>query len=553
MSGDSTNLFGQFGRGDRSKFFFHLEFVPDPEVGCVSDEEQATWGRFQIWADGRNLCAHYVDGVLQEYVTWYLLPVLEWVATEWDYLFHEQRFPYRNVSGSGGDALRKLNSPETFDQPGGWDSDAASCVDNWARRHSILMHREGGLFPDIWLRRLGECIEVSWTADAPAGAPEGLQFCNGDGAVGLSPHDVAIPLFSVLSDAVSTLRMALPKSRRVRDLNNLIHRLTKKERRLSRLGILAGLGRDPSVWRTQWEQLVGDLRSKYRRKTNLIKELFAPAGAETLFVGGECAGALMFASVRPTIDAKDALTLAELLLNQTNVKSTHDKLKEYVRSEPVKPTTEPWVQGYALAQEWAETSRVGVDGDPVDIEKHLRDNGVQITDIELADTSIGAVAIAHASKRPVVAVNIANARNKYPTGRKFTLAHELCHLLYDRHHGVELQIVSGEWAPVEIEKRANAFAAALLMPDALIIRAAREENVDLAHLDYAGLFALAKKTDVSLDALGHHLVNRRWIDEAQRAELMASSVDLGGAKERKVSARKVRRETVPTQLVREKV
>jgi Zn-dependent peptidase ImmA (M78 family) len=133
------------------------------------------------------------------------------------------------------------------------------------------------------------------------------------------------------------------------------------------------------------------------------------------------------------------------------------------------------------------------------------------------------------------------------------LAHELCHLLYDRHHGVELQIVSGEWAPVEIEKRANAFAAALLMPDALIIRAAREENVDLAHLDYAGLIALAKKTDVSLDALGHHLVNRRWIDEAQRAELMASSVDLGGAKERKVPARKVRRETVPTQLVREKV
>jgi Zn-dependent peptidase ImmA (M78 family) len=52
--------------------------------------------------------------------------------------------------------------------------------------------------------------------------------------------------------------------------------------------------------------------------------------------------------------------------------------------------------------------------------------------------------------------------------RRFTLAHELCHLLLDREYGDELAIASGPWAPLAIEQRANAFAAAFLMPTWLL-------------------------------------------------------------------------------------
>jgi len=520
MNDQVGNLCQQFGCGDRARFFLNVEFLSDPEPGGVTAEEQATWGRFQIWAGGRNLCAHYVDGVLYEYVTWYLLPLLEWMATGWDYLLHEQRFPYQNKAGFGGEVLRGLNVPETFEKPGQWDAKAAACVDGWARRHSLLMHREGGLFPDIWLRRLGDSVEVSWTADVPPGAPEGLQFSNGDGGVTLSPDEVARPLFSVLQGATSALYGVLPKSRRVRDLVGVVRDLNKGEKRSLRVGILAGLGADPAKWHAQWESLVRDLHSKHRQKTVLINQLFMPNRTNDLYVGGECAGALMFASVSPTIDAKDALALAELLLQQADARRTRDGLREHSRVEPVKAGVEPWMQGYALAWEWAETAKIDSAGDPVDIEAHLRENGVQVTDIRLTDTSIGAVAIAHGSKRPLVAVNVSNGRNTYPPARRFTLAHELCHLLYDRNSGVELQIVSGAWAPVEIEQRANAFAAALLMPDNLIDRVAGEQNLDLNDLDLAGFVALAKGMDVSLNALGHHLVNRRWIDESQRLELM---------------------------------
>ena len=45
-----------------------------------------------------------------------------------------------------------------------------------------------------------------------------------------------------------------------------------------------------------------------------------------------------------------------------------------------------------------------------------------------------------------------------------TLAHELCHLLFDRSDAVPLSVLSGAWAPPRLERVANAFAAELLMP-----------------------------------------------------------------------------------------
>ncbi|MBN1675805.1 MAG: ImmA/IrrE family metallo-endopeptidase [Kiritimatiellae bacterium] len=530
MNGDfGSSLYRQFGRGDRSKFFFHLEFVPDSEPGGVTVEEQASWGRFQIWADGRNLCAHYVDGVLYEHVTWYLLPLLEWLACEWEFLLHEQRFPFRNTGGFGAEALRRLNAPPTFEQPGGWAFDAASIVDSWARRHGLNMHREGGLFPDVCLRRFGEWVEVSWTADAPAGSPAGLQFSNGDGGVLLAPAEVARPLYAVLREAVSALCAALPKCGRIKNLDRAVQRLVHKDRRPVRVGILAGLGPDPGDWPALWGALVRKLRLKHRRKAALIKSLFMPPRVNDLYVSGECAGALMFGSVSRAIGEADALTLAELMLEQADAGKERDRLRAYARAEPVIPAQEPWGQGYLLAREWAETAQVNTDAGPLDIERHLKQQGVRVVDIKLDDTSIGAVAIARVGKRPIVAVNVTHARNRYPTGRRFTLAHELCHLLYDRARGVDLQIVSGEWAPVEIEKRANAFAAAFLMPDDLIRGAAARAGVDVADLDPDGLLSLARGLDVSPDALAHHLCNRRWLDEGRRDALLAILQNRPGA------------------------
>jgi Zn-dependent peptidase ImmA (M78 family) len=102
-------------------------------------------------------------------------------------------------------------------------------------------------------------------------------------------------------------------------------------------------------------------------------------------------------------------------------------------------------------------------------------------------------------------------------------------------------MISGPWAPKELEQRANAFAAALLMPPDLLKRDLYGRGDDL---DFSSLLALAKRLHVSPDALAHHLENCALITETTRDVLLAQLVNRsetdGAAKPR--SARKPTRD-----------
>jgi Zn-dependent peptidase ImmA (M78 family) len=82
-------------------------------------------------------------------------------------------------------------------------------------------------------------------------------------------------------------------------------------------------------------------------------------------------------------------------------------------------------------------------------------------------------------------------------------------------------MISGPWAPRDLEKRANAFAAALLMPSDLL-KKGLSSDVDLSFED---LLALAKRLHVSTDALAHHLANCRLISEENRDVLLDQLVN----------------------------
>jgi len=126
----------------------------------------------------------------------------------------------------------------------------------------------------------------------------------------------------------------------------------------------------------------------------------------------------MFASVSPTIDTSDAIALAGLLMENGSGQGSRDALGVHARNVSLKPHVDPWKQGYSLAQEWSETMNLGGNDNGVDIEQHLKDLSVLVRDLVFADTTIGAVAMAGENRRPVIAVNTANPRNKYPTGRR---------------------------------------------------------------------------------------------------------------------------------------
>ncbi len=113
--------------------------------------------------------------------------------------------------------------------------------------------------------------------------------------------------------------------------------------------------------------------------------------------------------------------------------------------------------------------------------------------------------------------------NRHPTGqsragRRFTMAHALCHLLYDRGYGCRLALISGPWAPAAVERRASAFAAMLLMPLALINRhISRLGAADLASID--AIKTLAAGMQTSFIATLEHLTNLGKLDPGERDQL----------------------------------
>ncbi len=80
--------------GDTDRFAFKIAFHGDPHEGDAATAEHCeSWGAFQVWVHGKNLCSHVEEGESVESAHWYLISLLEWLAKNWDPLFHEERLP----------------------------------------------------------------------------------------------------------------------------------------------------------------------------------------------------------------------------------------------------------------------------------------------------------------------------------------------------------------------------------------------------------------------------------------------------------------------------
>ncbi len=151
-----------------------------------------------------------------------------------------------------------------------------------------------------------------------------------------------------------------------------------------------------------------------------------------------------------------------------------------------------------------------------------------MVDRELSDETIRGVALDGEHHRPGILVNSRNSANAHPFGRRFTLAHELCHLLFDRDAGAHLAIASGPWAPCDVERRANAFAAMFLMPNQLVRRAVSA----LAEPFYTkeAIQSVANRLRTSFEATLWHLKNLGYIDDVTRQRIENETLQLQSAR-----------------------
>ena len=498
--------------GDTRRFAIRLAFGPDPDDGRGAARDLSlSWGSFQLWVEGRNLCAHMEEGERLESVHWYLLPLIEWFANNWNPLLHEERLPVRNVGTNAWESLQ-----ETCFPPGAVEADEV-LADEWCRhwqswwyRHALHVASEGGLFPDVVFRRFRDTVEISW-GDAPSvGTPAGYEFVENAGAVRCSPHEVAGPLHQVLSAAVEHLVKANPGSERLDALSSTLRIRSRVAQRRERLAWLAGLGTDLDT---------------VNRGLSRTRRWLADAGATHLLEDGQfnplvatgsCQAALMFGCVAPDVRREDVLELARVMVARRS--GEFNPPPSLAAGVPVMQADQrPWSQGYALAEDFIEQlglSKCLAPAGFVDVERILTLLGVDTVQTSLTDKNIRGVAVAGPRYRPCVALNESSYWNADVKGRRFTLAHELCHLLFDWEAGRALAIVSGPWAPVDIERRANAFAAMLLMPTAVVQEAIARAVEPVATPD--GVREVANRLHTGFEATLRHVANLGFIDEYDR-------------------------------------
>lgn len=493
--------------GDTSVFAIRIAFADDPSPGRMSEDVAPSWGALTIWANGANLTAHTVDGPpTSESVHWYLLPFLEWIAESWNPLLHEERLPCRVAGYDAAYSLAQTSFPPSGKDECAWEDEWQS----WWKRHALQASRDGGLFPDIVLRRYRDQVEVSWRNSPPAGAPDKLLFLAAQGHARLGPASVAGPLYQVAVDAAAYLRERR-SSARVEALVRKLAELKAAGLREERIAWMAKLGLSLVASKQRWNEVL----SKVKTASTPLLRLFDAEQQDDLFIPGSCHGTLLFGSASPSVSPADVLTLAKAMARASSTSAAITlEIDRLASPQPIREGSMPWDDGYRIADEFR--SHMGLEEDQIpDVPQLLQRLGVDLHTIKLSDSSTAAVSFAGDGLRPTVLRNPSGIERVFRAN--FTLAHELCHLLVDRDKAARLAIASGPWAPRDVEKRAGAFAAALLMPEAAVAKAVARAPGPPAELD--SIVSIAKRLGASKLATIERLHDLRYVDDVEQEQL----------------------------------
>jgi len=474
---------------------------------------RASWGAFEIWVNGVNLCSHLEEGGILPSVSWHLLPLFEWLIENWDALLHEERLPVRNVESDAWSSIQRTAFPPYFvEKDTGRLSAWEQAWSSWWRRHALRAARDGGLFPDVVFRRLRDDIEVSWGPTPLAGMPEHYRFTCDRGRATVAPETVAGVLFDVLSSAIDHLLERLPESSTLRELRRRVTCLstTETDRRLM---WLAALGADEQTMQTRWRAIKQRMIERFNGAADAL--LAAKTGPDHLVISDSGDAALMLASAAPDIQESDAVTLAQYVVDLSRMGRESDRLCPLERTPPP-PSYQirPWQQGYELAKDFLQALGADQESAPLDIAGIIRDLGIDAQERMLITDSVRGLAVASPDHQPGILVNTTHAYNRHGPGKRFGLAHELCHILYDRSRGRRLALSSGSWAPEDLESRANAFAAMVLMPERLVEKAVSHATEPIN--SKAGVLEVAQRLQCGWHSVLWHLRNLGYIDTDAR-------------------------------------
>lgn len=482
--------------GDPARLRIEVRWTRDAEPRARRPAVHGwSMGDLRITVRDRCLTEHLHGSKPRPFVSWYLSPLFRWLAENWAPLLHEEDFAWED--GRTVPALVSCREVlrETIDRTDPAGRAVYRAAQHWAARHGLRTAAEGGLLPDLFLRRFGDEIELSWGTGAPLFAPDGFAFLSVPGVARLPVEDVAGPLWQMLRwFADHPPRLDDPADQE--NWSAIVDRIETLDRLPTRDLEAAHL---PATIACLLEDLGTNALPATLTESRRMQA--APAISEL------SPRVAMFGGVDPNLTRGDAATLLALLAgrgNGTDAPALADLVGRRGLS-PLRPP--PHADGYAFAEDLLDDLGEPT-GDHVDVEALVARLGIAVERRALETRSIRGVALAGEGLSPCILVNTSHPFNSASDGQRFTIAHELCHILHDRARARRVAHASGPWVAPGFEKRANAFAAGLLMPRDLVIRHLGARAVDEAVVD-----EVATRLHVGRIALVEHLHNLRLIDK----------------------------------------
>ncbi|MDC7784264.1 ImmA/IrrE family metallo-endopeptidase [Rhodoplanes sp. TEM] len=493
--------------GDPQRFSIAVRWVRDSEPRERRPADHGwSMGDLRIDVAGRNITQSLQGTQPKAHVGWYLSPLLEWLADNWIPLLHEEDFSWSEKSSAPALVACRRALDRWIGESDETGRATYATVQAWYRRHALRSAAEGGLLPDLFVRRFIDDIELSWSLATPLFAPEGFTFVAEPGTARLPVADVAGPLWEALAWAVRTAPAETDSDRAA----------------ATRLATKITALRDTSAAAMTAAYVQSDLLASVRaalarlgaaahRLLDDVRIVDVPA------VSTFSPAVAMFGGVTPNIGREDVDTISSLLASRMDIPES-PALAELVRPRAGVPLGVPHQDGYDFAAELLEDLDEPGDAECIDIRGVVRRLGIDVRETRLVTDTIRGVALAGEGFGPTILVNTASIYNAAEEGRRFTLAHELCHVLFDRGRARRVAVASGPWVAPGIEKRANAFAAYLLMPGPLVRRLLPAQQ----RIERDDIVKAAATLRVSETALTEHIYNLDLIGEWDRERLRAA-------------------------------
>ncbi|TVR04976.1 MAG: ImmA/IrrE family metallo-endopeptidase [Deltaproteobacteria bacterium] len=455
----------------------------------------ATWAAMRMYVAGRNVFRNVrrEDRTVSDDVNWPAIGLARWFVRSWTALFHAGSWGRPSLSRNSRDFAAQMDDQlaENFDAP---DHELDE-RDHFVATHSLRAAAGGAALPDLWFARDGSIMSVAWH-DSMDGE---IFFTLSRREADLPANDVA----DAIRGFVEWVRDTLSQTHDT-DVDEDLDMLTEwLEHYATPEAAIDGILSEAALGDDRWRRLARSAGVSDESPVELLglgPEVLTQgtlAGAESSTI------AMAFRCAAPVLSDDELVALRRVILDAPRNEAAFVEIKRLSdRVAQPAATLYDFTRGYRLAREIRRL--LGNETEHLDVEELVDHLGIPVLDVKLGDPELDGGCVCDPVHGPVIFVNSNTSRAAVPWGRRVVLAHELCHLLFDRDYGVGLGVVSGPWAPPRIERTANAFAIELLLPLAGIVAKVGRAWESLTD---AKVNTLMKEYELGITAVTEHVRN----------------------------------------------